>query len=122
VIAAEMATGVLAFATPIVVFFTTVVIVSAFMITPGLTPLVFGAASAIIGLGGSCYLATTGTHTQWRRNQLPGVDWFWFVGLPILNPPPQAAKYAPKRGKISWRPSRSRHVGGDAIGLPATGR
>lgn len=84
-VAQQTATGVRAFFTPIVVVFTTTTVVSALMMTPGLTPVVLGAMLAIVGLAGVCYLLTTGAHTQWRLNNMLRIDWIWFVGMPILS-------------------------------------
>jgi hypothetical protein len=82
-IAAHTATGVRAFVTPAVVYFTTVLVVAALMTVPAVPAPLLGALLALGSLGGLCYLGRTGAQTQWRQAQLDRRDWLWYVGLPI---------------------------------------
>ena len=84
-IAAHTATGVRAFVTPPVVYFTTVLVVAALMTIPAVPAPLLGALLGLGSLGGMCYMGRTGAHTQWRHNQLDRLDWLWYVGLPIVS-------------------------------------
>jgi hypothetical protein len=85
VIAAHTATGVRAFVTPTVVYFTTVLVVAALMTIRAVTAPMLGALLALGSLGGLCYMGSIGAHTQWRHDKLDRLDWLWYVGLPILS-------------------------------------
>jgi hypothetical protein len=84
-VADRTATGVRAFVTPTVVYFATVLIVSAVMTIPTLTPtslagwLAFGSAGEVI------YLISLRGHKMWRESKLDRLDWLWYIGLPILS-------------------------------------
>jgi hypothetical protein len=84
VVAAQAMTGVRAFFTPIIIYFTTSVVASAVMMAPAVRPWVLAAVLMLVGVGGLAYMVATGAHDQWRLNKLPTVDWYWFVGLPTL--------------------------------------
>jgi len=84
-ISAHTATGVRAFATPTVMYFTTVLVVAALMTIPAVPAPILGAFMALGGLGGLWYMGRTGAHTQWRQAQLDWQDWLWYVGLPVLS-------------------------------------
>jgi len=73
-----------AFLTPTVVFFTTIVIVSATMTMPPLPRPILGARLAAGGVAALVYMAITRVHSQWRKSNLDRPDWFWYAGLPIL--------------------------------------
>src|SRR4051812_10623290 len=78
-------TGVRAFVTPTVVFFTSVLVIAAAMTVPHLgsstTALLLTAGSlAVLG-----YLLTRGTHRMWRTSNLDRPDWWWYFGLPVLS-------------------------------------
>jgi hypothetical protein len=70
-----------AFCTPIIVDFTSALVVSALMMVPGFAPPLLGVALASSGFAGLIYQFSTGAHGQWRQNKLPAIDWIWFVGL-----------------------------------------
>ena len=84
-IGARTATGVRAFVTPTVVYFTTVLVVAALMTIPGVSALALGALMALGSLGGLGYMCSTGAHTRWRHANLDRLDWLWYVGLPIFS-------------------------------------
>lgn len=73
-----------AFLTPTVVFFTTIVIVSATMTIPPLPRPILGGLLAAGGVAALVYMAITRVHSQWRQSNLDRPDWFWYAGLPIL--------------------------------------
>jgi hypothetical protein len=83
--AANTATGVQAFVTPTVVYFTTVLVLAALMTLPGVPAPVLGALLALGSLGGVGYLGSTGAHSQWRHAHLDRLDWLWYVALPIMS-------------------------------------
>jgi hypothetical protein len=85
VIAQEAEAGVRSFLTPIVSFFTTVLLVSIIMLVPGIAPSLTATALLATGLCGICYLTSVRVHQQWRTNQLDMQDWFWYVGLPFVS-------------------------------------
>jgi hypothetical protein len=82
-IAAHTATGVRAFVTPTVVYFTSVLVVAAFMTIPTVTAPILAALLALTNLGGLGYMGNTGAHSQWRQDNLDRLDWLCYVGLPI---------------------------------------
>ena len=84
VIASGTETGVRAFISPIAVHFTSALVGSALMLAPDIPPAVLGSLLAIAGLGGVVYTAWTRADAQWRRSNLPILDWVWFVGLPFI--------------------------------------
>jgi hypothetical protein len=73
--AAYTATGVRAFVTPSVVYFTMVLVVAALMTIPGMPAPMLGALLALGSLGGLGSMGHTSAHTQWRHNQLDRLDW-----------------------------------------------
>jgi hypothetical protein len=78
------AAAVRAFLAPTVVFFTTILIVSATMTVPPLPEPVLGGLLAAGGVGALVYMAITRVHSLWRESNLDRPDWFWYAGLPIL--------------------------------------
>jgi hypothetical protein len=72
-----------AFLSPNAFFFTTTLVVSAMLMAPGLPANVIGTLLCVGAVGSLGYLVYTKAHEQWRRNQLPFLDWIWFVGLPF---------------------------------------
>ncbi len=85
VVADHQATGVRAFVSPNAVYFSTALVVAAVLIVPNLSAVVIGAFLCVGALASLGYLAYTKVHQQWRRNNLPVMDWIWFVGLPIVS-------------------------------------
>jgi hypothetical protein len=85
VIAQEAEAGVRSFLTPIVGFFTTVLLVSIIMLVPGIAPSLTATAFLAVGLCGIGYLISVRVHGQWRSNNLDLQDWFWYVGLPFVS-------------------------------------
>ena len=83
VIAHRPASGVKAFLSPNVVYFTTALVVSAMFLVPSLPPRVIGILLCTGAVGSLLYLASTRAHENWRRNKLPFLDWVWFVCLPV---------------------------------------
>jgi hypothetical protein len=77
--------GVRGFVTPTVVFFATVLLISAVMTVPALSAHMLGGFLGLGGLGGVVYLIVTGGHKTWRESELDRLDWFWYVGLPLAN-------------------------------------
>jgi hypothetical protein len=79
------ATNVRAFVSPNAVFFTATLVVSSLFLVPALSATIVG----VLLCSGACaslvYLAYARAHQQWRHNNLPALDWIWFVGLPFLS-------------------------------------
>jgi hypothetical protein len=84
IVARDAESNVRAFVTPTVTLFTTPLLVSVLMLVPGLTPVMLGAALAIVGLCGLVYLIAVGVYTRWRINALDAVDRVWYVALPFV--------------------------------------
>jgi hypothetical protein len=78
-------TGVRAFVTPTVVYFTSVLVIGALMTVPSLSARVLAALLAGGALGAVVYLVSRGGHRLWRESKLDRADWAWYVGLPILS-------------------------------------
>jgi hypothetical protein len=76
--------GVRAFVTPTVVYFTTVLVVSAVMMMPHVGPVVLGVMLLLGGLAGLAYIVWIGTYKQWRESELQWDDLAWYVALPVL--------------------------------------
>jgi hypothetical protein len=84
IIASENNTGVRAFITPNVVYFTTVLVLSQVLLSSTIPREVFGWSL----LGGAAlsilYLWTTRAPRRWRENNLSVMDWIWYIALPYL--------------------------------------
>jgi hypothetical protein len=77
--------GVRAFVTPTVVYFSTVLVVSAVMMMPRVGPVVLGVLLLLGGAGGLAYICWIGTYKQWRdSDELGWDDLVCYVALPIL--------------------------------------
>lgn len=85
VIATRGSAGVRAFVTPAVVHFTTVLVVSALMMMPSLTPAALAGLLVLGSLGVLTYIFVIGVHAQWRQSKLDREDWLGYVALPILS-------------------------------------
>ena len=70
---------------PNAVYFSTALVVAAVLIVPNLPAVIIGAFLCVGALASLGYLAHTKVHQQWRRSNLPVMDWIWFVGLPIVS-------------------------------------
>src|SRR5205085_735585 len=81
-IASRPQSGVRAFITPTIVFFTTALIVSALMLAPGLTSVWLAVLLGLVGFGGLVYLFWVGGHERWRENQLDREDWIFYIAAP----------------------------------------
>jgi len=97
--------GVRAFVTPTMVFFTTALAVSAFMLVPHIAPPALAVLLALAGIAGLAYLLWAGGQYHWRLQKLDAEDWVFFIGLPFLS-------YAllPAAAIAIWR--------GSALGAP----
>jgi hypothetical protein len=84
-IASRPQSGVRAFITPTIVFFTTALIVSALMLAPGLTPVWLAVLLALVGFGGLVYLFWVGGNERWRENQLDREDWIFYIAAPFVS-------------------------------------
>lgn len=84
IIASRPTSGVRAFVTPTVVYFTTVLVTSAVMIMPHVGPVVLGVLLLLGGGAGVAYMLWIGVHKQWRQSKLEWDDWIWYVALPTL--------------------------------------
>ena len=85
VISGRGSSGVRGFVTPTVVFFTTVLVMSAVMAIPALSLKMLRAILCAGGLGALIYLVWIRSHKQWRESQLDRLDWCWYIGLPFLS-------------------------------------
>jgi len=83
-IAARPAAGVRAFVTPIIVFFTTPLVVSGLMLAPHVAPAWLGVLLALVGFGGLVYLFWVRSHYHWRESKLDQEDWICYVALPFV--------------------------------------
>jgi hypothetical protein len=83
-IAERPQSGVRAFVTPTLVFFTTVLVVSALMLAPGLTPIWLAALLALVGFGGLVYLFWVGGYERGRENPLEREDWIFYIAAPFV--------------------------------------
>jgi len=79
------ASSVRAFVSPNAVFFTSTLAVSSLFLVPGVSPTMVGVLLCFGACASLVYLAYAKAHQQWRRNDLPPLDWIWFVGLPFLS-------------------------------------
>jgi hypothetical protein len=73
-----------AFVTPTVVYFTTVLVVSAVMMMPHVGPVVLGVLLLLGGAAGLAYMFWVGTYKRWRESTLEWDDLVWYVALPAL--------------------------------------
>lgn len=75
-----------AFFTPIVVFFTTEMVVSMLLLIPAITPAWLAIALAIVGALGFAYMAARGAHARWKgRWDLDADDWIWYFAIPAAS-------------------------------------
>jgi len=84
IIARNPESGLRAFITPNVFYFSATLIISAVLLVPPLSPLFIGALLCAGSLGALAYFAYTRVHQRWRSNNLPIVDWVFYVSLPVL--------------------------------------
>lgn len=84
IIAAENKTGVRAFISPNAVYFTTVLVISHALLTSTIPREAMGwmlCAGALLSI---VYLWSTRAPRRWRENNLPVLDWIWYIALPYL--------------------------------------
>jgi hypothetical protein len=84
IIAAQNNSGVKAFITPNIVYFTSVFIVSQVLLAPSVGRATTGwllSGGAVLCL---LYLWSTRAPSQWRANGLSTLDWIWYIALPNL--------------------------------------
>lgn len=81
----EGGSAIRAFFTPVVAFFTTMIVVSMFMLIPRSTPGVLGVLLICVALSGLSYMFASGAHTRWRESELAFDDWVWYVALPFVS-------------------------------------
>ena len=84
VISGREASGVRAFVTPTVVYFTSALIVSGVMMMPRVDPVVLGVLLLLGSIAGLAYVFWTGVHRNWRENKLGWDDFIWYATLPLL--------------------------------------
>lgn len=85
VISSRGSSGVREFVTPTVVFFSTVLVVSALMTAPAVSSGLLGGLLGAGASGGFAYLIATKGHKTWSESELDKLDWFWYVGLPLAS-------------------------------------
>lgn len=83
-IASRPGAGIRAFVTPTIVFYATVLVVSALMMAPHAAPRLVSSLLALGGAAGIGYMVWIDGHRQWRKSKLGLDDWFWYIGLPHL--------------------------------------
>jgi hypothetical protein len=84
IIAAENQTGVRAFITPNVVYFTSVLVVSHVLLSSAIPQEVTGWLLCVGALLSMLYLWSTRAPRRWRENKLSRLDWIWYIALPYL--------------------------------------
>jgi hypothetical protein len=84
VVAARDAASVRTFLTPMVVHFTSVVVISALMMMPSIHAGVLAALLALGSVGVLGYIFAIGVQRRWRENNLDWQDWLGYVALPVL--------------------------------------
>ena len=90
-IAERPQSGVRAFVTPTMVFFTTAFVVSALLLVPHLSLRSLGVLLALTGIAGVAYLVWVRGHhyfvhgIEGRPPELDAEDWIFFIGLPYLS-------------------------------------
>lgn len=84
IIAAENKTGVRAFITPNVVYFTTVLVLSHALLSSTIPRAVMGWSVAVGAALCIVYLWSTRAPRRWRENRLSRMDWIWYIALPYL--------------------------------------
>src|SRR5256885_14883415 len=84
-IASRPQSGVRAFITPTIVFFTTALIVSALMLAPGLTPVWLAVLLGLVRFGGLVYLFWGRGHERRREDQLGRADWILYLAAPFVS-------------------------------------
>jgi hypothetical protein len=72
-----------AFVTPTVAFFSTVLVISAVMTVPVLSPLGIACVLALGALAGAIYLVTLGLLKQLRKSTLGWEDFAWYYWFPL---------------------------------------
>ena len=71
------------FITPTVAFFSTVLVISAVMTVPVLSPAGIACVLAIGGIAGAIYLLTIGLFKQLRKSSLGWEDYGWYFAFPL---------------------------------------
>lgn len=84
IIADENATGVRAFISPNVVYFTTVFVISNTLLAPELPRSLIGWLLCVGAVLSMFYLWSVRGPQRWRENGLPRIDLVWYVVLPYL--------------------------------------
>jgi modulator of FtsH protease len=84
IIASRAASGVRSFVSPTIVYFTTVLAVSALMTMPHVAPRALAAVLALGSVAGLAYMVWIRGHKQWREGKLGLDDWIWYIALPVL--------------------------------------
>jgi hypothetical protein len=84
-IAERPKSGVRAFVTPTMVFFTTALAVSAYMLVPHIAPAALAVLLALTSVAGLAYLLWVRGQYHWRAQNLDAEDWIFFIGLPFLS-------------------------------------
>jgi hypothetical protein len=84
-VATRASIGVRAFVSPNAVYFSATLVVAAVLLIPNVSPAVVGVFLCVGALASLGYLAYTKVHRRWRENNLPVLDWVWFVGLPTTS-------------------------------------
>jgi hypothetical protein len=84
-IAERPKSGVRAFVTPTIVFFTTALAVSALMLVPHIAPAPIAVLLASTSIAGLAYLLWVRGQRHWREQKLDAEDWVFFIGLPFLS-------------------------------------
>ena len=73
-----------AFYTPVIVFFSTIIITSTVMLIPRIAPRPLGALCALLGAAGLIYMLTSDALRQWRENELAFDDLLYYIVVPVL--------------------------------------
>lgn len=83
-VASRPGAGIRAFVTPTIVFYATVLVVSALMMAPHAAPRLISVLLALGAAAGIAYMLWIDVHRQWRKSKLGLDDWFWYLALPAL--------------------------------------
>ena len=75
--------GIRAFVTPIVVYFTSVLLISGAMMAPHPSAALLATLLALGALAGIAYMLWIDVHRQWRVSELEWDDWAWYCALPL---------------------------------------
>lgn len=73
-----------AFYTPVIVFFSTILIASTVMLLPHITPKLLGMLFGVLGIVSLIYMFTSGALAQWRANQLSFDDLLFYIVFPVV--------------------------------------